>query len=96
MRALDPEEIKLLMERGEQFATAGDLAAARLVFRRAAEAGNANAAIALGATYDPTVLARLGAVGIDADVETARRWYQKAESFGSSEATRRLSILAKQ
>ena len=57
---------------------------------------NANAALALGATYHPTVLARLGAVGIDADVETARRWYQKAESFGSTEAARRLSILAKQ
>ena len=32
--------------------------------------------------------------GLGADVEKARTWYQKAESLGSAEATRRLSILA--
>jgi hypothetical protein len=95
-RTLDPEEIKLLMEQGEQFALAGDLVTARGIFRRAAEAGSANAAISLGATYDPTVLAKLGVVGLDADIETARSWYQKAESFGSPEASGRLAILAKQ
>src|SRR6266540_2228517 len=53
-----------------------------------------NAAMALGATYDPTVLAKLGVAGLGADVEKARTWYQKAESLGSTEATRRLAILA--
>jgi TPR repeat protein len=52
------------------------------------------AAIALGATYDPTVLARMRAVGIDADVVKARFWYQKAVSLGSTEAKRRLELLA--
>jgi TPR repeat protein len=66
-----------------------------MVFRRAAEAGDATAAIALGATYDPGVLARLGVVGMGAaDIEKARYWYQKAESLGSSEASRRLQLLA--
>ena len=60
---------------------------ARIVFLRAAEAGDPNAAVALGATYDPTVLARLGVVGMAADVEKARSWYQKAESLGSPEAS---------
>jgi TPR repeat protein len=32
--------------------------------------------------------------GLGADVEKARTWYQKAESLGSAEATRRLAILA--
>ena len=95
-RSLDSDEIKLLMEQGEQFALAGDLVTARVIFRRAAEAGSANAAIALGATYDPIVLTKLGVVGLDADIETARKWYERAESFGSNEATRRLAILAKQ
>jgi TPR repeat protein len=36
----------------------------------------------------------MGAVGIDADVVTARFWYQKAVSLGSSEAKRRLEFLA--
>jgi hypothetical protein len=93
-RALDPEEIKLLTKQGEQFAAAGDLVTARILFQRAAEAGDATAAMALGATYDPNVLAKLGVVGMGADIEKARSWYRKAESFGSPEASRRLNALA--
>jgi hypothetical protein len=94
-RKLDPEEISILLKRGDHFIATGDLVTARTVFRRAAEAGDATAAIALGATYDPGVLASLGVVGMGAaDVEKARHWYQKAESLGSSEASRRLQMLA--
>jgi TPR repeat protein len=94
IRVLDPQEIELLMKQGEQFIAAGDVVTARIVFQRAAEAGNANAAMALGATYDPTVLAKLGVVGMGADVEKARSWYQTAEKLGSPEARRRLDVLA--
>jgi hypothetical protein len=94
LRALDAEQIKLLMKQGEQFIAAGDVVTARTAFRRAAEAGDAKAAVALGATYDPTVLAKLGVVGISADVAKARSWYQKAEKLGSPEAKRRLEALA--
>jgi hypothetical protein len=83
IRVLDPEEIKLLLKQGEQFIAVGDVATARTVLQRAAEAGNASAAMALGATYDPNVLAKLGVVGVSADVEKARSWYQKAENLGS-------------
>ena len=93
-RMLDPEEIKLLMEQGQQFIAAGDVVTARNVFQRAAEAGDADAAVALGGTYDPIAFAKLGVAGLRADVEKARTWYQKAESLGSAEATRRLAILA--
>jgi TPR repeat protein len=94
MRALDPESIKLLLQQGEQFVASGDLASARLVFRRAAEAGDAAAALALGATYDPVVLAKIGVRGMGADVEKARSWYEKAKDFGSPDAPRRLETLA--
>jgi hypothetical protein len=94
-RTLDAEEIALLVKQGEQLAATGDLVTARVLFQRAAGAGDARAAIALGATYDPVVLAKLGVVGITPDVEQARSWYRKAESFGSAEASRRLAILAK-
>jgi TPR repeat protein len=94
VRAIDPDEIKLLMKQGEQFAEVGDLVTARLLFQRAAEAGDATAATALGATYDPILLTKLGAVGISADVEKARFWYEKAASLGSSDARRRLDLLA--
>ena len=93
IRALDPEEIKLLTRQGEQLAATGDLVTARILFQRAAEVGDATAAMALGATYDPNVLAKLGVAGMAADVEKARSWYRKAESQGSAEATRRLRAL---
>jgi hypothetical protein len=94
VRALPPEEIRLLTTQGEQFAEAGDFVTARMLLQRAAEANDAAAAIALGATYDPTVLTRLRAVGVDADLVKARFWYQKAISLGSSDAMRRLELLA--
>jgi hypothetical protein len=94
VRALDGDEIKLLMKQGEQFAEAGDFVTARLLFQRAAEAGDATAATALGATYDPALLAKLGVVGTSADLGKARFWYQKAASLGSADAKRRLDLLA--
>ncbi len=93
-RTLDPAEIELLMQQGEQFIAAGDLVTARIVFQRAAQAHDATAALALAATYDPIVLSKLGVVGMNADVEKARTWYQKAESLGSTDAARRLRALA--
>ena len=93
IRALDPEEIKLLTRQGQQLAATGDLVTARILFQRAAEVGDATAAMALGATYDPNVLAQLGVAGMAANVEKARSWYRKAESQGSAEATRRLRAL---
>src|SRR5205807_3714506 len=45
------DEIELLLKQGQEFVAAGDLATARIVLRRAAEAGAATAALALGQTY---------------------------------------------
>jgi hypothetical protein len=94
VRELDPVSVKLLMQQGEQFVASGDLVAARLVYRRAAESGNAAAALALGATFDPVVLAKIGVKGMGADIEKARSWYEKAKEFGSPDAPRRLEMLA--
>ncbi len=94
LRTLDPSEIEVLVKQGQQFVAAGDFVTARLVFQRAAEAGNASAALALGASYDPVVLSRLGVRGVDADVGKARTWYQRAKEFGAPDADRRLSALA--
>ena len=94
VRPLKAEQIRLLVKQGEQFVAAGDVITARIAFQRAAEAGDAQAAVALGATYDPTVLAKLGVVGISADIAKARSWYEKAEKLGSPDAKRRLELLA--
>jgi len=94
-RALGADEISLLIEQGEKYIAVGDVVAARTTFQRAAEAGDATAALALAATYDPIVLAKLGVMGMGADVEKARAWYQMAESYGSAEASQRLLVLNK-
>jgi TPR repeat protein len=91
---LDPQEIAMLVSRGEDYLTNGDLASARLLLRRAAAAGSANAALALGATFDPLVIRRLGAIGAESDIERARTWYQKAVELGSTAASRQLATLA--
>jgi hypothetical protein len=94
--ALDPDapEVAALVKRGQELAASGDVAAARLTLRRAAEAHNAQAALALGATYDPIVLQTLGIFGVTPDVQMARSWYEKAKDYGSAEAPRRLELLA--
>jgi TPR repeat protein len=94
LRQLDRAELQLLIRQGEQFVAAGDMVTARVVFQRAAETGDAGAAMALAATYDPLVLAKLGVLGVGADVDKARNWYLKAKEFGSQEAPRRLELLA--
>jgi hypothetical protein len=93
-RNLDRDEIDALVKRGEDFIASGDLAAARLVLQRAAEGGDAGAALTLAGTYDPLVLEKLGVQGLSADVAKARAWYERAKEFGSTEAPRRLEMLA--
>jgi hypothetical protein len=96
LRHLDREEVVNLLKRGQLALDNGDIAAARLLLRRAAEAGDAPAAMALAATFDPRVLRQLGVLGSNADVEKARSWYQKAAEMGSAEASQRLLLLAQQ
>jgi hypothetical protein len=90
---LDDQEIAALVMRGKNFIANGDLASARLLLQRAAEAGNANAALALGATFDPLVIQHLGAVGAEPDTARARKWYQKAVELGSTAASQQLAKL---
>jgi TPR repeat protein len=49
--------------------------------------------MALAATYDPAELQRLGALGLKADREAARRWYERALQLGAAEAAERLRRL---
>lgn len=91
--SLDAGEVATLLKRGKDMLGTGDFAAARLLLRRAAEAGSADAAMALATTFDPLVLRRLGAIGVTPDAARARKWYGKAAALGSSAATQSLSQL---
>jgi Sel1 repeat len=90
---LGADELTGLLKRAQDFINAGDFSGARLLLRRAAEAGSAEAAVALGATFDPNFLRKSGAVGIEPDVDRARQWYQKAAELGSPVAAKQLESL---
>src|ERR1700730_3304512 len=91
---LDPNEIASSLKRADDLIASGDIAAARLVLRRAAEAEDARAAMTLAETYDPAVLEKLGVHGVVPDPAMARSWYEKAKQFGATEAVQRLELLA--
>lgn len=91
---LDPDAIASLLKRADALIASGDVAAARLVLRRAGDAGDAHAAMTLAETYDPAFLEKLGVHGFVPDLAMARSWYEKARAFGSAEAPHRLETLA--
>jgi hypothetical protein len=94
-RPLDAVEVDALVKRGQEYMKIGDITSARLALRRAVSAGSAQAAFALGATFDPVVLGELGVLGFAPDAAQARAWYQRAAELGSAEAPRRIERLAK-
>src|SRR6516162_11639044 len=87
------DELEMLLKRGKEFLADGDLASARLLLRRAAEGGSAEAALVLGTTFDPLVIQRLGVLGAHPDIGEARHWYQRAAELGSDTASQRLARL---
>ena len=95
-RRIDAAEIALLLKNGAELMVNGDIVAARLMFQRAAEAGDARAAFALAETFDPSVLVKLGTKGaIKADIAMAQQWYAKAKDLGSTAAPERLTRLTR-
>ena len=90
---LPPEEAASLLKRGQDLLAAGDIASARLMLTLVAEAGNAEACVILAGTFDPTVLAKLRAVGVQGDPAKARAWYGRATELGSKEAGQRLQAM---
>jgi TPR repeat protein len=93
VRTLSSAELAALLRRGNELVSLGDLVGARLVFERAAQAGDSRAALALASTYDPLVLQQLGERGLAPDIAMARFWYEKAKELGSKEAPERLEVL---
>lgn len=80
-----------MLAKGKEFAQAGELNAAFLVWRRAAEAGSASAQLELASFYDP--LATPPKAGFTPDGARAADWYERAALAGSAEAQRRYGLL---
>jgi hypothetical protein len=93
-RPIDGDRAAALLQRGRELLRTGDVAAARLAFQRLADAGNAEAALALGTTFDPHYLARRNAIGVVGDEAKARASYQRAMELGSTKAKDILARMA--
>lgn len=90
MKPEDRERAIMFLARANSILQAGDVASARQLFQRAADAGLAEAAIAMGSTFDPVELGRLGVRGLKGDPEAARKWYERARVLGAPGAEERL------
>ena len=81
------------MSNGDRLLMRGDVASARLFYEAAATSGSAAALTAIGRTYDPLELSRLGIRGARADPAKAAQWYLKAKEHGDPEAAGQISRL---
>jgi hypothetical protein len=71
--------VAALLARGDALIAVGNVAAARLVYQRAATAA--------GRTYDPRFLQAIGAIDVVADPEAAAAWYREGAALGDEDAT---------
>lgn len=83
-----------LLERGDSLFAIGDYTAARLFYERAANTGDGQAALRLGATYDPAFLTRSRFIGARGNAAKAAYWYQRADKLGVPEAEILLKAVA--
>lgn len=90
-RRVDPGELEALLKRAKNLLAIGDIASARLLLERAADAQEADAALMLAWTYDPEVLGTSDARTVIPDPEKARIWYRRAAELGSQRAQQRLA-----
>jgi TPR repeat protein len=80
------DTVGILLLRADALMALRDVAAARLLYERAAHAGSARAATAAGRTFDPNYLPRLGVVGLQPDRASASHWYREAINLGDTAA----------
>src|SRR5207253_7113226 len=75
-----------LLAQGDQFLSHSDITSARLLYERAAEAGDGRGALRMGMTFDPVFLARWRLRGVRGDRVQAISWYRRASALGNAEA----------
>jgi len=95
-RSLSNGDVTVLLARGDSLFGSGDLTSARLFYERAANAGNGQAALRLGETYDPHFLDQARLRGARGDAAAAVFWYERARDLGMSEAEVLVGTLSSQ
>jgi hypothetical protein len=91
--ALSAADIAELLARGDWLFATGDVTSARLLYERAAAAGEARAAVMLGQTFDPAYLDFAHLRGLQRDPGTAVFWYRRARDLGATGVASRLKRL---
>jgi hypothetical protein len=86
--SLPRDEIEGYLAKGERMLKAGDIAAARLFFTRAAEAGEVRGALAMARSFDQETLRTLPVYGLQPNPQEAARWYAKAKDLGPTASAR--------
>jgi TPR repeat protein len=74
------------LARGDSLLGVGDVTSARLFYERGADAGDGQAALRLGETYDPSFLERARLRAVRGDPAAAVFWYRRARNLGGAEA----------
>jgi hypothetical protein len=83
---LPRDEIEGYLAKGERMLKAGDIAAARLFFTRAAEAGEVRGALAMARSFDAETLRTLPVYGLQPNPQEAARWSARAKDLGPTAA----------
>jgi peptidase C39-like protein len=83
---LSTADTAAFLTRADMFFSKGDIAAARLFYERAADAGDGQAALRLGETFDPVFLDLARLRGVRSDLSAALFWYRRARDLGIAEA----------
>jgi hypothetical protein len=83
-----------MLAKAKELWDAGEMSAAFLVWRHAAEAGNAAAQVELASFYDP--LETPPKAGFTPDGARAANWYERAALAGNAEAQRKYGLLLAQ
>jgi TPR repeat protein len=91
--SLPAEQISELLARGDAFVRTRDIASARLLYERAADAGNGHAALRIGESFDPAFLDSIGIYRMLGDRQLALSWYRRARDLGDAEAAQLLQKL---
>ena len=95
-RRMSDEQMNQLLAQGKAQFAAGDVAAARLLFERAAEGGHGPSAFAMAETFEQERLQSMSVQGLSGDPARARHWYERAQALGMPQAEERLAQLSQQ
>ncbi len=84
-RAAQRPEVEDLIREGNKRMREGDIVEARQFYQRAIAFGDAEAALAMGRSYDPIYFARIEKKNADPDAAKAFDWYKRAMDAGASQ-----------